>query len=58
VGFTAGSCGAPGDASAKLLTPADERHGNSILKNGQHVFALAKLKDFRGKSCKKLWKDG
>ena len=32
--------GAPGDASEAILALTDERHGNSILKNEQHLFTL------------------
>ena len=50
--------GAPGRCVRMPGHLTDERHGNRILKNGQHVFtALAKFKSGK-KSVEKLWNEG
>jgi hypothetical protein len=52
-------CGdAPGDGQNACAALTNERHGNSILKNGQHLFTMLSLRKIAEKIAEKLWNGG
>jgi hypothetical protein len=52
------SGGAPGDGQNACAALTNERHGNSILKNGQHLFTVFGVRKIAEKIAEKLWNEG